>query len=109
LLVAIGLDEKHSFALKLGAAKPLGLGTVSVVVTEAEIANGATLKTNRYMDYAVDQTVLKGDQLKQAVRRHIAQAHGSQGGKQLVKLEQLEELVGILQFPTDREPMEGVY
>jgi CRISPR/Cas system CSM-associated protein Csm3 (group 7 of RAMP superfamily) len=104
LLIALGQDPKHSFALKLGAAKPLGLGTVSVVVTAAEIIQGTALKQNRYLSYVAESSVLQGDKLKQAIAIHIQTAH-----KGLIEAPQLQELAAILKFPGDREPMEGPY
>jgi CRISPR/Cas system CSM-associated protein Csm3 (group 7 of RAMP superfamily) len=104
LLIALGQDPKHSFALKLGAAKPLGLGTVSVVVTAAEIIQGTALKQNRYLSYVAESNVLQGDKLKQAIATHIQTAH-----KGLIEEPQLQELAAILKFPGDREPMEGPY
>jgi CRISPR/Cas system CSM-associated protein Csm3 (group 7 of RAMP superfamily) len=104
LLIALGQDPKHSFALKLGAAKPLGLGTVSVVVTAAEIIQGTALKQNRYLSYVAESNVLQGDKLKQTIATHIQTAH-----KGLIEAPQLQELAAILKFPGDREPMEGPY
>ncbi|MGI0493504.1 RAMP superfamily CRISPR-associated protein [Alkalinema pantanalense CENA528] len=104
LLVALGLDEKYRFALKLGAAKPLGLGTVSVEVTQAEISNGKELQARRYADYVVKPDWLTGKRLHAVMRQHITIAH-----QELIQKPQLEQLVEILKFPTDREPIEGIY
>jgi hypothetical protein len=104
LLVALGQDPQYSFALKLGAAKPLGLGTVSVVVTEAEIIEGKALTQSRYLSYAAESSVLQGDKLRQAIAKHVQVAHTG-----LIEQLQLEQLAAILKFPGDHEPMEGPY
>jgi CRISPR/Cas system CSM-associated protein Csm3 (group 7 of RAMP superfamily) len=104
LLIALGQDPQHRFALKLGAAKPLGLGTVSMVVTSAEIMAGEALPQNRYLSYAPESTVLQGDALQAAIAPHITAAHN-----QLIQAPQLQKLVEILKFPSDREPMVGTY
>jgi CRISPR/Cas system CSM-associated protein Csm3 (group 7 of RAMP superfamily) len=104
LLVALGQDPNHPFALKLGAAKPLGLGTVSVMVTEAEIIEGSALMKNRYSSYVAESSVLRGEKLNQAIVKYIQVAQ-----TELIEQPQLEELAAILKFPGEHEPMEGPY
>ncbi|KAM3112700.1 RAMP superfamily CRISPR-associated protein [Phormidesmis sp. 146-33] len=96
LLIALGQDSKHQIALKLGAGKNQGMGTVTVEITKAEIVNQQNV-VDRYSDYDY-----KTSAWSNAVKRKlIAEAH-----QQLIDQSLLGELLQVLRYPTDREPRE---
>ena len=102
LLVALGQDEQHSFALKVGAGKPVGMGSMSVEVTAIEKPDSMV---DRYQSYDSNTKRLQGEELKQLVKQWIAEAHQTK----LLELNQLEQLQRILEYPTTRQAPDGVY
>lgn len=97
-LIALGLDSKYPFALKLGAAKPVGWGTMTVEIKEALLwENGM----KRYESYDAEPSLLTKERLNEFTE--FARQNG------LIELEQLTELAEILAWPTEREPVEGNY
>ncbi|MGC9504919.1 RAMP superfamily CRISPR-associated protein [Baaleninema sp.] len=101
LLVALGQDVKYPFALKVGAGKPIGMGSMTVTVKKLEKPESMC---DRYLSYTADIKPLRGEELQQFVRKAIAEAK-----RNLVQLEQLKQLQAILSYPTDRQPPTGNY
>ncbi|MGI8934296.1 MAG: hypothetical protein ACR2FS_09505, partial [Phormidesmis sp.] len=103
LLISLGQDAKHPMALKLGGGKPVGLGTVQIVVTEAEVTQDVR---DRYAHYTVPEAArLTGDSLATFVQEGVQAAHR----EPLVEPDQLAQLSQILQWPTTREAPTGMY
>lgn len=103
LLIALGQDSKHSFALKVGAGKPIGMGTMEVNLVKFE---QATSLKKRYSNYGKDSVqVLTEDRLGAFVKEAIKQSHQ----EELVQLAQLQELSEILKYPTDRQAPTDMY
>lgn len=101
LLIALGQDPNHPFALKVGGGKPIGMGTM--VVTVEAIEQVGNLR-DRYTSYTSQPNGLSGQPLQQFMQRMVEAAH-----KQLIEQPQLEQLAQILRYPTDRTPPEGMY
>lgn len=101
LLIALGQDPKHPFALKVGGGKPIGMGTMTVTVEAIEQVGNLR---DRYTSYTAQPNRLSGQPLQQFIQPMIEAAH-----KQLIEQPQFEQLAQILRYPTDREPPEGMY
>jgi CRISPR/Cas system CSM-associated protein Csm3 (group 7 of RAMP superfamily) len=104
LLVVLGQDPHYPIALKIGAGKPLGMGTIQVKVTAIEAVKGSDLKRDRYSDYQVPLSTLTGNSQQRFTQEKIQTAHA-----RLIQKIQLDELLNVLRYPTDREPVEGEY
>ncbi|MEC4805546.1 MAG: RAMP superfamily CRISPR-associated protein [Jaaginema sp. PMC 1079.18] len=102
LFVALGQDKKYPFALKVGAGKPIGMGTMTVKVSVLEKPNSLR---DRYSSYTQETPRLEGTDLQEFVGSAIATAHR----QKLIELPQLQQLHQILQYPTDREAPSGMY
>ena len=103
LLVALGQDEKHPMALKLGGGKPVGLGTVQVAVREAQVVQDVR---DRYSQYAEPEAAkLTGDTLSTFIQDKVSVAYR----EKLIEVKQLEELGEVLSWPTSREAPRGMY
>ncbi|MBD2137676.1 CRISPR-associated protein [Anabaena sp. FACHB-1237] len=102
LLIILGQDQKYPLALKVGGGKPIGMGTMTVNVDK--INRPQNLK-QRYSSYQVSENDdLTGDKLKDFIQKQIQVAHSK-----LIAKEQLDQLVAILRYPTDRTPPAGMY
>jgi CRISPR/Cas system CSM-associated protein Csm3 (group 7 of RAMP superfamily) len=102
LLIILGQDPKYPIALKVGGGKPIGMGTMTVAVSEIEQAQNLR---DRYSTYTLPKSDrLTNEALQKFMKTHIQAAHSS-----LVQLEQLQQLTAILSYPSDREPPEGMY
>lgn len=104
LAIALGQDSQNPIALKVGGGKPIGMGTMTVEVTEMELIRDRQGWRDRYSSYHSQPESLAGTQLQQFVQQAIQSAH-----QQLVQAQQMQELKQVLQWPTDREPPEGMY
>lgn len=105
LLIVLGQDPQYPIALKVGGGKPIGMGTMMVRVTAIDCIKGQNLR-DRYVSYQPpDSAQLTGDALQQLMQQHIQTAHASA----LIEKPQLDELLKVLQYPTDREPPTGMY
>lgn len=105
LLIVLGQDPKYPIALKVGGGKPIGMGTMTVDVTEANVLQQFSDFKERYSSYnPPDRTRLTGEKLRQFQQKMIQSAHS-----QLVQKTQLDQLTEILHYPTDREPPSGMY
>ncbi|GEM_PF-438197 len=103
LFIILGQDPKYPIALKVGGGKPIGMGTMTVEITTAQILQDKKELRSRYSSYTPPQTDLSGDRLKQFIQKQI------QTTPKLVQISQLQELAKVLRYPTDREPPEGMY
>lgn len=102
LLIVLGQEQQNPIALKVGGGKPIGMGTMTVQVTEIECPENLQ---NRYAAYDVAEVgCLTGKAQQQFVRTAIEAAHRS-----LIQAEQMRQLKEILQYPTTRQPVEGMY
>lgn len=103
LLISLGQENKKKMALKLGGGKPVGFGSVQVVVSAAEVRQDVS---DRYTKYAIPETAnLKGEPLTTLIQDLIKAAHD----ENLVEEVQLTQLCEILKWPTEREATTGEY
>lgn len=106
LLIVLGQDSQYRIALKVGAGKPVGMGTMTVEITEARVVQGKDELRERYSAYNLTGTgSLAGNTLQEFIRQKIQAAHNSN----LIEKNQLEEIVKVLGYPTNRLPVEGEY
>ncbi|MEB3217893.1 MAG: RAMP superfamily CRISPR-associated protein [Nostocales cyanobacterium 94392] len=105
LLVILGQDSKYPIALKVGGGKPIGMGTMTVEITQARVLQNMNDWKQRYCKYTPkNDNLLAGETLKQFIQTQIKTAHS-----RLIQSEQLQQLAQVLHYPTDREPPEGMY
>jgi CRISPR/Cas system CSM-associated protein Csm3 (group 7 of RAMP superfamily) len=104
LLISLGQDENYPMALKVGGGKPIGMGTMTVEITAANIVQNQQDLKERYSNFQPSENTKTGEQLKQFIREKIQSAHSG-----LIQTPQLQQLAEILHYPTDREPPEGMY
>lgn len=97
VFAALGLDRKHGFYLKVGAGKPIGLGTVEVQITEIEQPQSMS---DRYRSYDAESPAITGDALKQLIETSLTEAHR----QHLVDSQQLQQISEILSYPSQRQP-----
>lgn len=111
LLIVLGQDPNHPIALKIGGGKPIGMGTMTVEVTEInaftdsqQLAKELQLPMlrDRYSSYT--PTTTSSVNLQQLMQKTIQIAHNN-----LIQKLQLEQLTEVLRYPTDREPPTGMY
>jgi hypothetical protein len=102
LLIALGQDREYPLALKVGAGKPIGMGTMNVKLTA--IAKPQSI-ADRYTDYNSETPLLTDEALEKLVKNAIATARQ----EKLVELLQLQQLHRILTYPTDRQAPSGMY
>lgn len=103
LLIALGQDPAHPIALKVGGGKPIGMGTMTVVVTAIEQSLDVR---DRYRQYDLDGNArLTGVELGEFIQQYIQVACGST----LLQQPQLTELAGVLNYPSERLPPSGMY
>jgi hypothetical protein len=88
-------------ALKIGGGKPIGMGTMSVAVTE--LKKPAQLR-DRYLSYNTESESMTGKPLEDFLGTAMQEAHD-----QLIQKPQLEQLQRILFYPTTRQPPQGIY
>ena len=106
LLIVLGQDPQFPLALKVGGGKPIGMGTMTVEVEAVDCISNQEQLRNRYSSYAdSESSSLTGEPLTAFIARHVEAAHQSQ----LIERSQLEELAQILEYPTNRQPPEGMY
>ncbi|SRR5579883_2894261 len=105
LLIVLGQDPKYPLALKVGGGKPIGMGTMTVEVTQATVLQNAQDLRDRYSTYTPSQSDrLTGQALQQFIQKQIQAGHS-----RLIQTPQLQELAVVLGYPTDRQPPEGMY
>jgi hypothetical protein len=101
LFIALGQDSQYPMALKIGGGKPIGMGTMSVAVTE--LKKPAQLR-DRYLSYNTESESMTGKPLEDFLGTAMQEAHD-----QLIQKPQLEQLQRILFYPTTRQPPQGIY
>lgn len=105
LLIVLGQDPKCPIALKVGGGKPIGMGTMTVTVTAAQVLQNKGDLVDRYSSYNPPESEsMNGTALQQFMQKNIQAAHSS-----LVQATQLQQLAEVLKYPTDREPPTGMY
>lgn len=106
LLVVLGQDPEYPIALKVGGGKPIGMGTMTVTVDAINQTQGKQSLRDRYTAYTLPESEhLTGDALKQFMQKQISTAHNTK----LIEKIQLDALLEVLRYPTDREPPSGMY
>ena len=101
LLIALGQDVNHPFALKIGGGKPIGMGTMTISIDKIEQVKDMR---DRYLSYEVMPEVLTGQSLQAFIQETITQAHN-----RLIEAQQLQQLAEVLRYPTDRDAPSGMY
>jgi hypothetical protein len=104
LLVVLGQDANYPIALKIGGGKPIGMGTMTVEVTQARVLQNLEDLRSRYFQYTPENNTLTGEALQKFIQTQVKAAHS-----RLIQLPQLQQLAEVLRYPTDREPPEGMY
>jgi hypothetical protein len=105
LFTVLGQDKNYPIALKVGGGKPIGMGTMTVEVTQARVLQDIKDLRSRYCQYTpTNDNLLTGSDLQQFIQTQIQIAHS-----RLIQSEQLQQLAQVLHYPTDREPPEGMY
>ncbi|GAA6623442.1 RAMP superfamily CRISPR-associated protein [Scytonema sp. NUACC26] len=103
LLIALGQDEKHPIVLKVGAGKPIGMGSMTVTITEAKIIQNQADLCARYTSFISPYThSFTGEDLQIFMQQQIQQAH-----EKLIEKPQLKKLSEILHKNTNRLPHES--
>lgn len=102
LLIALGQDPEAPIALKLGGGKPIGMGTMTVSISEIQQMQNII---DRYQQYELPDSLLKGADLQKFMQKHIKAARNSK----LLEQPQLSELAKILGHPSDRLSPKGMY
>ena len=103
LLVSLGQDADYPMALKLGGGKPVGLGTVQVSVTTAEVMQDVRDRYTQYEPPTANK--LMGEALTSFIKKAVGTAHRTG----LVEADQLSQIYEILKWPTNREAPRGMY
>lgn len=106
LFIVLGQDKpNNTIALKVGGGKPIGMGTMEVAeIKEMRLLQNKQDWKKRYCQYDQAAETLSGNKLQDFIKQAIQSAHQS-----LVQPQQMKQLTEVLQFPTDREPPEGMY
>ncbi|MBD2690905.1 RAMP superfamily CRISPR-associated protein [Anabaena catenula] len=105
LFIILGQDSNYPIALKIGGGKPIGMGTMTVELTQAKILQNFEDLRSHYCSYTPNKDhLLTGEALQKFIETKIKTAHS-----QLVQLPQLQQLAEVLRYPTDRKPPEGMY
>jgi CRISPR/Cas system CSM-associated protein Csm3 (group 7 of RAMP superfamily) len=106
LLITLGQDPNYKLALKVGGGKPIGMGTMTVEIVEASVLQSIKDFSDRYSSYTPSKFhCQRGDVLGKFIQEQIQKAHSTQ----LIHKSQLDELLKVLYYPTDREPPSGMY
>ena len=102
LFVILGQDSAHPMALKVGGGKPIGMGTL---VATVEALEKPVNPKDRYTRYVLPESDrLTDEALKNYVQAAITTAH-----QNLIEQYQLQALVSILAWPTQRTAPEDMY
>jgi CRISPR/Cas system CSM-associated protein Csm3 (group 7 of RAMP superfamily) len=103
LLITIGQDQNYPIVLKTGAGKPVGMGSMTVEITEAEILQKKADLYSRYTNFAVPENLfLTGESLQNFITDKIQQAH-----ENLIDRPKLEQISKILTLTTNFTPNES--
>jgi hypothetical protein len=102
LLIALGQDSNFPLALKIGGGKPIGMGTMTVKVTEIILLNDFQ---SYYSSYNAKPDCISGQALELFIANQIEEAKE----KELVQPTQLQEMYSILGYGKEqitRQPYE---
>jgi CRISPR/Cas system CSM-associated protein Csm3 (group 7 of RAMP superfamily) len=103
LLIVLGQDKEYPIVLKAGAGKPVGMGSLTVEITEAEVLQNRADLCSRYTNLTSPQNLfLTGELLKSFMQEKIQQAHDN-----LIDRPKLEQLLKILNITTNFTPNES--
>ncbi|MBG1271218.1 RAMP superfamily CRISPR-associated protein [Nostoc sp. WHI] len=105
LFVVLGQDSNYPIALKVGGGKPIGMGTMTVEVSQARILQNFQDLRSHYSTYTPDNNhLLTGEALQTFIATQIKTAHS-----RFIQLPQLQQLAEVLRYPTDLEPPKDMY
>jgi CRISPR/Cas system CSM-associated protein Csm3 (group 7 of RAMP superfamily) len=103
LLIALGQDKKNPIVLKIGAGKPVGMGSIVVEISEAEFVKQQTELLTRYSYFnPPSEQFLDRERLQSIVEANIQEAH-----ENLIDSAKLTELLRILNPNTSFTPNES--
>jgi CRISPR/Cas system CSM-associated protein Csm3 (group 7 of RAMP superfamily)/uncharacterized protein YqgQ len=102
LFLILGQDQKTPIALKVGAGKPIGMGTMTATVTAIKQADNIS---DRYCKYQVDDAQMTNQEIQTFIDQQISAAYHSK----LLEKEQWHQISTILKYPGDHEPPKGMY
>lgn len=101
IISALGNHPQHRFPIKVGAGKPVGMGSIEVRLKAAVLLQGKTaIKTAGRLGNTVER--LDGSNLQAKVNQWTLAAE--QGKQPLLLKDQLEELAGILRREDINKP-----
>lgn len=93
LLVILGQDSEYPLGLKLGGGKPIGMGTITIDITKANISQNLDDLRQRYSSYSTSSQTLTGDKLSNFIQENIKIAR-----KNLIENTQLQAIYEILGY-----------
>lgn len=102
LLIVLGQDPNYPIALKIGGGKPIGMGTMTIKITQIEQASNLKERYSKYISSESDR--LTGNKLQEFMQKQIKVALSS-----LVQAPQLKQIADVLSYPTERQPPSGMY
>ncbi|MEH1767179.1 RAMP superfamily CRISPR-associated protein [Nostoc sp.] len=102
LLIALGQDKEYPLILKVGAGKPIGMGSMMIKIDKAQVLqNQADLKL-RYTSFITPSNLYLTDKsLTNFIEERIKEAH-----EKLIEKPQLDKLSKILNPVTNHVPYE---
>jgi CRISPR/Cas system CSM-associated protein Csm3 (group 7 of RAMP superfamily) len=104
LLIALGQDEQYPIALKVGAGKPIGMGSMTVKITEADIVQNQADLCDRYTSFTLPSNqYLTCEPLQTFIKQQVQHAHNTK----IIEKPQLEKISEILRFPSNRQAYES--
>ncbi|MEL7243004.1 MAG: RAMP superfamily CRISPR-associated protein [Cyanobacteria bacterium J06573_2] len=93
LLVILGQDSEYPLGLKIGSGKPIGMGTMTVDITKANISQNLNDLRQRYSSYSTSSQTLTGEQLETFIQENIKIAR-----EKLIEDTQLKAIYEILGY-----------
>jgi len=93
LLVVLGQDSKYPLGLKIGGGKPIGMGTVTIDITKANISQNLDDLRQRYSSYSTSSQTLTGDELKAFIQENTNIAR-----ENLIENTQLQAIYKVLGY-----------
>lgn len=107
LLMAMGINPEQSFPIKVGAAKPVGMGSIRVHLSQVRLLQGkrSIRSTGRLGGQSTESVCLSGEALQEHLHNWI-----NSGMESLVLKDQLEDLSTILnEGGLDHDAPSGMY
>lgn len=95
LLIALGLNDQKRMNLKIGAGKPVGMGSISVKATSLSLLDS---ELSRYHSFAVERSELVEDKLTEWIQDVTDEiiSDSNSNNNQLLQLAPLNRLSNIL-------------